>query len=239
MKIEKFDKILIFKFVTFMQSKGIAYEYNNKKHLINFFIDKESILKLRLPLDLDFDFDKMLPIQADFKNYVLIMIRSGIASVGFFENYVNHQHKVFRAYMTRKKQGKSQIKHLKTKGKSRAGSRIRLQETLEFFESINHRLQEHFNEFRIDKIGISCSETLIPYFYGGKVQTPFDKQDVRIFKIPKHIQNPTFEALTEVNKFLLQSELRIGVAGQKFYEDFIKKVNESNINSTEEEDDNW
>ena len=222
-----------------MHSKGIAYEYNDKKHLLDFLVDKESILKLRLPLDMDFDFDKKLPIDADFKNYVLIMIRSGVASVGFFENYVNHQHKVFRAYMTRKKQGKSQIKHLKTKGKSRAGSRIRLQETLEFFESINQRLQEHFDEFRIDKIGLSCSETLIPYFYGGKVSTPFDKQDQRIFKIPKHIHNPTFEELTEVNKFLMQSEIRIAEGGQEFYEDFKKDVKESQITSKEEKDEDW
>lgn len=239
MKIEKFDKILIFRFVAFMHSKAIDYEYNDKKHLLNFFKDKESILKLRLPLDMDFDSNKKLPIHADFKNYVLVMIRSGIASVGFFENYVNHQHKVFRAYMTRKKQGKSQIKHLKTKGKSRAGSRIRLQETLEFFESINHRLQEHFGEFRIDRIGISCSDTLIPYFYGGKVPTPFDKQDKRIFKIPKHIQNPTFEELTEVNKFLLQSEIRIAEGGQSLYEAFMKEVKDSNTTSNEEPEENW
>ncbi|GAB2610954.1 hypothetical protein [Belliella aquatica] len=239
MKIEKFDKILIFRFVTFMHSKGIAFEYNDKKHLLDFILDKESIIKLRLPLDMDFDFDKKLPIHTDFKNYVLIMIRSGIASVGFFENYVNHQHKVFRAYMTRKKQGKSQIKHLKTKGKSRAGSRIRLQETLEFFESINHRIQEHFDEFRIDKIGISCSETLIPYFYGGKVPTPFDKQDERIFKIPKHIQNPTFEELTEVNKFLMQSEIRIAEGGQLHYEAFMYEVRNSEITLNEEKDEDW
>ncbi|AFL85446.1 hypothetical protein Belba_2916 [Belliella baltica DSM 15883] len=239
MKIEKFDKRLIFRFVTFMQSQGIAYEYNNKKHLLNFLKNKESILKLRLPLDIDFDQNKNLLFESDFKNYVLIMIRSGIASVGFFENYINHQHKVFRAYMTRKKQGKSQIKHLKTKGKSRAGSRIRLQETLEFFESINHRLQDHFDEFRIDKIGISCSETLIPYFYGGKVSTPFEKHDKRIFKIPKHIQNPTFEELTEINKFLLQAEIRATEDGQGLYQAFLQEVNDSTSHSSEENEEDW
>lgn len=239
MKIEKFDKTLIFRFVSFMQSQGLSYEYNDKKHLLDFLKNKESILKLRLPLDIEFDHDKMLLRQSDFKNYVLVMIRSGIASVGFFENYVNHQHKVFRAYMTRKKQGKSQIKHLKTKGKSRAGSRIRLQETLEFFESINQRLKEHFDEYRIDKIGISCSDTLIPYFYGGRVPTPFDKQDERIFKIPKHIQNPTFEELTEVNKFLLQSEIRIAEDGQMLYEAFMKEVKDSNTTSNEETEEDW
>ena len=48
--------------------------------------------------------------------------------------------------MVRKKRGVSQIKHLKTKGKSRAGSRVRLAETEEFFENINGRLQDYFEE---------------------------------------------------------------------------------------------
>ncbi|MCH7412154.1 hypothetical protein MM213_01565 [Belliella sp. R4-6] len=238
MKVEGFDNSLIFSFIEFMKSKGATLEYNNKKHQLDFLIEKEVIIIIRLPLDFELDFEKLKPKEADFKNYVLVMIRSGIASVGFFENFECHQHKVFRAYMTRKKQGKSQIKHLKTKGKSRAGSRIRLQETLEFFDQINERLQEHFDEFRIDKIGISCSETLIPYFYGGKIKTPFDKQDPRIFKIPKHIQNPTFEELIATNKFLLQSEIRISESGALIYQDFIKEIKLKN-SSLEENNDDW
>ncbi|MFD2036144.1 hypothetical protein ACFSKL_15180 [Belliella marina] len=224
MRTVGFDNRLIFNFIPFMKSKGAICEYNDKKHQLDFLLANSVLVKIRLPLDMDYDKIKETPIHAEFRNYVLVMIRSGIASVGIFENFECHQHKVFRAYMTRKKQGKSQIKHLKTKGKSRAGSRVRLQETLEFFEEINQRLQEHFEEFRIDKIGISCSDTLIPYFYGGKIKTPFDKQDPRIFKIPKHIQNPTFEELTATNKFLLQSEIRISESGAPYYSEFLEKT---------------
>src|SRR5690606_12127925 len=124
----------------------------------------------------------------DRANYVLIIIRSGHATVGYCEDGTVMDHKVFRAYMVRKKQGTSQIKHLKTKGKSRAGSRVRLAETLEFFENINTRLTTYFDNQHVDRIAMSCPATLVPYFYGSKVSTPFEKGDGRIFKIPKHVQ---------------------------------------------------
>ena len=108
--------------------------------------------------------------------------------------------------MVRKKQGKSQIKYLKTKGKSRAGSRVRLASTVEFFENINERLQEYFKDNEIDLIAMSCSKTLIPYFFNSKVETPFDKKDERIFKVPKHIPLPSYEELMYVQKFLLHGE---------------------------------
>ncbi|MEO1451203.1 MAG: hypothetical protein AAFV07_16855 [Bacteroidota bacterium] len=44
--------------------------------------------------------------------------------------------------MKRHKRGKAQISYLNTRGKSKAGSRIRLANTVAFFEEINERLQD-------------------------------------------------------------------------------------------------
>lgn len=140
-------------------------------------------------------------------NYVILLIQSGNCAMGYFENGLNLDHKVFRSYMVRKKQGKSQIKYLKTKGKSRAGSRVRLAETVEFFENINERLQEYFEEHEVHRIAISCSKTLIPYLFNSKVTTPFDKNDPRLFKIPKHIHTPIYEVMLDANRFLMKGEL--------------------------------
>ncbi|MCH7411170.1 hypothetical protein MM239_17360 [Belliella sp. DSM 111904] len=214
--------------------KNLDFEYESNKLQVNYFIENEKAIALRLPLSLTFDMPTNQIVDCDYLNYILVMIRSGIATVGFFENFENQKHKVFRAYMVRKKQGKSQIKHLKTKGKSRAGSRVRLQETLDFFEDISGRINEHFEAFRIDKIGISCSETLIPYFYGTKLSLPFDKQDQRIFKIPKHIQNPTYEALIATNDFLKQGEIKFSPQGKIFLDQF---TNDSATESKDDQDD--
>jgi hypothetical protein len=140
-------------------------------------------------------------------HYIILLIQSGSCATGYFENGINLDHKVFRAYMVRKKQGTSQIKYLKTKGKSRAGSRVRLAETVEFFENINERLQEYFAQHQIDRIAMSCSKTLLPYLFASKVTPPFDKRDPRIFKIPKHIHTPIYEVMLDTHKFLLKGEL--------------------------------
>lgn len=157
----------------------------------------------RLPLTLPY------PGIADEKpiNYVILLIQSGNCALGYFENGRCLDHKVYRSYMVRKKQGKSQIKYLKTKGKSRAGSRVRLGETLEFFENINGRLQEYFEEHAVHRIAISCSKTLIPYLYNSKVSTPFDKNDPRLYRIPKHIHTPIYEVLLDANRFLQRGQL--------------------------------
>ncbi|KEO73981.1 hypothetical protein [Anditalea andensis] len=188
--------------------------------------DQEAILQLRLPITYELDKHGRL-IGEEGVNYVLLMIRSGIASIGYFERGVNLDHKVFRAYMVRKKQGTSQIKHLKTKGKSRAGSRVRLAETLDFFEDINIRMQGYFSMHRIDRIGISCATTLIPYLFGSKTATAFDKNDRRILKIPKHVQNPTYEALLEVNEFLKKGELKSSDSGEVLFDQFVNKITET------------
>jgi hypothetical protein len=197
--------------------------------------DKESILYFRLPLTKTFDDQTNSLVNSELENYVLIMIRAGIASVGLFEHFQNTDHRVFRAYMVRKKQGKSQIKYLKTKGKSRAGSRVRLAETLEFFNEINERLNRYFTDHRIDRIGIACSETLLPYIFTAKTIPPFEKKDPRIFKIPKHIQNPTFESLLETNSFLLQGELLVAPKGLDIWNSF----DQTDSLSSHPQDNDW
>ncbi len=219
-------------------NSDLQIEKKPKKRKIIFKNHKdESIASLRFSLGLVFDEQNEKLLEIDFINYVLILIRSGQASVGLFENGELLDHKVFRAYMVRKKQGKSQIKHLKTKGKSRAGSRVRLAETLEFFDQINTRLNSYFNDYRIDHIGLSCATTLIPYFYGGKEETPFDKNDSRIFKIPMHTKSPTFEALLKVNEFLNKSEFEL------FSEDHLltfKKPIDNDLSVIDKkEDEDW
>lgn len=181
--------------------------YDSDKHrIIIQDPNQNDLVYFRLPIVLPSP-HQLLSGQENKVNYIILLIQSGSCAMGYFENGVNLNHKVFRAYMVRMKQGKSQIKHLKTKGKSRAGSRVRLGETIEFFENINERLQEYFGQHQIHRIALSCSKILIPYLFNSKVPTPFDKRDDRIYKIPKHIHLPIHEVLLDTHKFLLKGEL--------------------------------
>lgn len=194
-----------------LQQEGKPYTYNREKHRLALLDEAgNELLYFRLPISVP------APGTAAIAqvNYVILLIQAGNCAMGYFENGVNLNHKVFRSYMVRKKQGKSQIKYLKTKGKSRAGSRVRLGETAEFFENINGRLQEYFQEHEIHRIAISCSKTLLPYLYNSKVATPFDKHDERLYKIPRHIHTPIYEVMLDANRYLQRGELVYSQAEQ-------------------------
>ena len=180
-------------------------EYVQEKHRYEWETDEERIA-IRLPYDLMLDANGQPEWDRVF-HYVLCIVQSSMATVGLFHGKDCLAHKVFTAYMVRKKQGVSQIKHLKTKGKSRAGSRIRLASGLEFFEGINGRLQNHFEAFEIERIAFSCSKILLPHFYGAKVMPPFDKKDLRLLPIPRHIEKPTHEEMMRAHRFLTYAEL--------------------------------
>ncbi|MBB6460240.1 hypothetical protein [Flammeovirga kamogawensis] len=174
--------------------------YDEEKHTLN--IETEQLnFALRLPWQLD---KNLLPIE---KTYVICLIQTESAVVGLVKNEELLSHKTFSTYAVRKKQGKSQIKYLKTRGKSKAGSRLRLANTINFFEHINERLTSFFKDEKVEKIVFSCSKILIPYLFTSKVPCPFDKKDTRIFKLPKYIPNANFEDLKETLKYLNRGEL--------------------------------
>ncbi|WP_291725823.1 hypothetical protein [Bernardetia sp.] len=145
------------------------------------------------------------------KPYLLILIQAGAASLGYFEEGKLIYHKVITAYMVRKKQGKSQIKHLNSKGKSRLGSRIRLQNTILFFEKINAKLKEWHQKSaifdKVERIGQSGSPDLWHLFYTSKEEAPFQKEDSRLRKIPLTVHTPNFEELQRVNHWVNRGEL--------------------------------
>jgi hypothetical protein len=83
---------------------------------------------------------KRVNIPKEVPQYTVLLMESGRAAIGLFHNGKIIDHKNIRKYMVRKKQGKSQLNHLKTKGKSRYGSRLRLRESEAFFDEITERL---------------------------------------------------------------------------------------------------
>ncbi|ARS37706.1 hypothetical protein [Pontibacter actiniarum] len=215
-----------------IQQKGIPTEYDREKHRLALLNEQgDAQVYFRLPITLP-------PPGTDATqvNYVILLIQSGNCALGYFEQGLNLDHKVFRSYMVRKKQGKSQIKYLKTKGKSRAGSRVRLGETVEFFENINERLQAYFEHHEVHRIAISCSKTLIPYLFSSKVATPFTKHDPRLLKIPKHIHTPIYEVLLDANRFLLRGELTYEPAEQELVAELLRLAGITALEEDQEEE---
>jgi hypothetical protein len=217
-----------------IKSRATSFEFDKEKYRLSFSaVNSKDQLYLRLPINLKYPFESTAENELPL-HYIILLIQAGNCALGYFENGKNLNHKVFRSYMVRKKQGKSQIKYLKTKGKSRAGSRVRLGETVEFFENINERLQQYFDEHQVHRIAISCSKTLMPYLYNSKIPTPFNKFDERIYKIPKHIHTPIYDVLLEANKFLLKGELIYEESQQDIIDQLLR---EAGISDSYDEND--
>lgn len=196
----------IVRFLEWAEKEGMLLEYDGLKHKFRINYNQARIGELRLPLSAEYapDTGRLKFVE---KNYILCMVRAGMAAVGYFEEGINISHKVFRAYMVRKKQGKSQIKYLKTKGKSRAGSRVRLGESEIFFNQINERIASYLDNYHIDYIGYSCSKTLWPFLF--KPDSALQKNKKLLYKIPFHIQQPTYDKLLEINRLIQLAAIKV------------------------------
>ncbi|MEQ8882583.1 MAG: hypothetical protein RLQ12_23290 [Cyclobacteriaceae bacterium] len=185
------DPELVFQSI---REKAAGYEYDFKKHVVLLKDElNETMGFIRLPLHWTLKDDLSLVDQAAMALY--ITIESGNAAICMMEGKENVYHTTFSAYMTRKKQGFSQIKYLKKKGKSKAGSRVRLAKTVTFFENINETLTELLDTYEVDRIALSITATLIPFLFQSKVACPFEKKDPRLYKIPLHIPQSNFTNL--------------------------------------------
>ncbi|WP_339751557.1 hypothetical protein [Algoriphagus aquimarinus] len=225
--LEKYQSIL-----EVSEKKGLQGTFEEPKHQWVISDSDAWLAKVSLPWNMQTSASGILSVKDDF-HLALVMIRAGIAVTGYFHNGEMLDHKVFRAYMVRQKQGKSQIKYLKTKGKSRAGSRLRLGESEQFFEEINERLQQYNKDYAITTWGISCGKTLWPYFFGSDMPTPFSKNAENLISIPFHVQQPDFATLQEIHKKLNGIHLTLSEKGQEIFD----QPDTTESNNLDDEDD--
>jgi Bacteroidetes VLRF1 release factor len=142
-------------------------------------------------------------------NYLILLMEAGAASLGFFEEGELESHKMIRKYMVRQKQGKVQLNHLKTKGKSKLGSRIRIQQSKQFFEEINEKLTEWEVDERTDYIFYNATQLLWNEVFNAKTEPFFKKDDPRLQKINFQTYHAGFEELLRINDVLKNQEITI------------------------------
>jgi hypothetical protein len=212
-------------------AEGWDVSYLPQKHQLLIERGSDWLAKLFLPWTSSWDSAQGIMTNPD-AHISLVLVRAGQAAVGYFHQGQLIDHKVFRAYMVRQRQGKSQFKYLKTKGKSRAGSRIRLAETLLFFNEINERLRAYDAQYPMDFWGLSIGKTLWPLLFDAEVAPPFTSKTPQLIELPYHVAQASFEEVQKigmrVNQYhLLRSELGSIVLGKQ------------GSPSTEEETEDW
>lgn len=207
------EKILTF-LAGLSELPDLRWETTPKKHSWSV-IDHERapILDIRLPLTFSPISENTLPSEYLDKlddihpPYLIALIQAGAAALGYAEEGEIYLHKNIKKYMKRHKRGKAQISYLNSKGKSKAGSRIRLANTISFFEDINEKLTEWEEDYEPKRIMYSCSAQLWGLLFKSNVPPPFEKKDERLIKIPKDVQIPSLEELMAVNKFVKKGKV--------------------------------
>ncbi|GAB3226337.1 hypothetical protein J0A67_07590 [Algoriphagus aestuariicola] len=212
--------------------KGFSQSYLAMKHQLIIEGADGWLAKIYLPLTQNWLGAEGFSEKSD-SHFSLVLIRAGQAAVGYFHQGALLDHKVLRAYMVRQKQGFSQIKHLKTKGKSRAGSRIRLAETQRFFEEINERLNSYAERFPMDFWGISCAKTMWPFYFDSSIPPPFSQKDQNLLELPMHISQASYEELVSAGALLGKFHLLLSGRGKAVFGDDLDKVSDI------EDEDNW
>ncbi len=205
--------------------------YLPEKHQLVIESDKIWLCKVYLPWTSTWSVTGLLE-PADDVHYCLTLIRAGQAAAGYFHQGKLLDHKVFRSYMVRQKQGKSQFKYLKTKGKSRGGSRIRLEETSHFFKEILHRLQIYNSQYPLNFWGLGCSKTWWPLLFDQEPKPLLESKTMRLIELPYPFKKASFEELKILEYRLAQFHLLISASGQEI----IHSLFEPN---PEEDEDFW
>ena len=203
-QVVSYEQVLLL--VNQADEKGWEIRYLPEKHQLLLENKVSWLAKLFLPWTMTWLPEGKFQVQEDV-HYCLTLVRAGQASLGYFHQGKLLDHKVFRGYLVRQKQGKSQFKYLKTKGKSRAGSRIRLEETLVFFKEINDRLQVYAKQYPLNFWGLGCAKTLWPLLFDGEVKPPFSSKSAELIELPYPFTKGSYEELQELELRLQQFHL--------------------------------
>jgi len=125
--------------------------------------------------------------------HAVVLMQAGAVSLGLFEGGEVLATKSFKRYVVRGS-GRAQPLHLKTKGKSRYGSRLRLQNARLLLQETIERLAEWEDEFGpAQQVYYNAPIRIWADLFAGKVQPPFEKDAV--LRIPRDLPKPTTEVL--------------------------------------------
>lgn len=131
---------------------------------------------------------------------VVLLMQAGAVSLGLFDAGEPISTKSFRRYVVRGS-GRAQPKHLASKGKSRYGSRLRLQNARRLLEEVNERLVEWHVERPPEQIYYNGSTRLWADLFTVKPAPPLERDEAPI-RIPLDLPRPTTEVLLRAYKSL-------------------------------------
>ncbi len=137
----------------------------------------------------------------------LLLVQAGATAIGVWEDDEILRHKVIKKYVVRGT-GRAQPVHLKTKGKSRYGSRLRLQNAKSQLVETNEKLIDYSSEVGpFERIFYSVPVRTWPELFRTTPLPPFAADDPGLTKIPLDVHVPNFEELERVHAWLCRGRI--------------------------------
>lgn len=134
--------------------------------------------------------------------HALLLLRAGASALGVWHGHELLRHKAFQRYVVRGS-GKAQPTHLKTRGKSRYGSRLRLQNWERQLGETSERLGEWWREFGApSRVFVALPVRLRAEFAAAEPQPPFAFDDPEVVPVPFHVHQPDHAELLRVHALL-------------------------------------
>jgi hypothetical protein len=139
----------------------------------------------------------------------LVLLQAGAAALGYWQDDELLAHKAIKKYVVRGS-GKAQPTHRKTRGKSRYGSRLRLQNWTRLLVAVNERLHDWWSAHGVPaQIFHAAPVRSWPELFAVAPPPPFDQRDARLRRVPLHVHVPDFAELQRVRRWLARGRLEL------------------------------
>ena len=141
---------------------------------------------------------------------LVVLAQAGAIAVGAWRDDVLIDHVARKRYVVRG-QGRAQPTHLRTRGKSRYGSRLRLQNHRRLLDELIERLRTIVvQEGEPDVLHYFAPPRLWDDILAHDPPPPFTRDDPRIPRVPLHVHVPDHEELLRVRRALTRGRIESG-----------------------------
>ncbi len=131
----------------------------------------------------------------------VLLLRAGAAALGLWRDGELIEHKTFARYVVRG-HGRAQPTHLKTKGKSRYGARLRLQNARRLLAEVNERGNAWLDSVGgFDAVYLACPVRTEPELRRAE-PAPRYLVGLEPVRVPLHVHEPRHEELLRVRRAL-------------------------------------
>lgn len=143
---------------------------------------------------------------------VLLLLRAGAMAVGYWDGDDLLHHKAVRRYVVRG-HGKAQSLHAKTKGRSRYGARLRLQNWKLLLAETNERLADYWQEYGAPERTFVAAPVRVLADLARAEPPPPWSDATSVQRVPMHVHRPDHEELLRVRSWLARGRLELPADG--------------------------